>query len=272
MAPPKKKNGRYPFVLYNLGGILFCGALSAIPIILSFSTMIPKSAFGMCLFIFGFVSFVMNLLNAIPTNGKSMVNDATNLRMALGNPRAQDALWNQLQYSALHAQNIRTADMPEELFFIPEKKDLGNILFIWQALADMERAEDLGDYQKAKETVDFVLKHAPFIFPLYEGILQSEAVFLNSLLSCDSERIDISYEKIKKIKALQKMSCFQRASYAYFALCKKDSEKSKQALENLRKTLKKTSFPADFNFEQRQLKQIETILSADFENGKTETL
>ena len=271
MAPPKKKNGKYPFVLYNLGGILFCGVFSAIPIILSFPTMISKPVFGMCLFIFGFVSFVMNLLNAIPTNGKSMVNDATNLRMALNNPRAQDALWNQLQYSALHAQNIRTAEMPEELFFMPDKNELGNILFIWQALAVIEREEDCKNYAKAKENVDFVLNHAPFIFPLYEGLLQSEAVFLSSLLGTDPEYADHIYEKIKKIKPLQKMPSFQRASYAYFSLCKKDSEKSKQVLETLREALKKIPFPADFNFEQNQLKQIETILSADSENGKTET-
>ena len=271
MAPPEKKNGKYPFVLYNLGGILFCGILSLFPIALSF-LFLDHQPIGMCLFIFGFVAFVMNLLNAIPTEGKSMVNDATNLRMALGNPRAQDALWNQLQYCALHAQNIRTADMPEELFFMPEKQDLGNVLLIWQALSCIEREEDLGNYEKAAKYVYFVLDHAPFIFPLYEGILKSEAVFLNSLLGNDSVRTDHFYEKNKKSKPLQKMPSFQRAAYAYFALLKKDSVKAQEALDNYRKTLNKLPFSADFYFEQRQLQKIESILSVELENGKTEIL
>ena len=272
MAPPQKKNGKYPFILYNLGGILFCGLLSLIPMILSAFVTAEHPTLGMCLFIFGFVSFVMNLFNAIPTNGKSMINDATNIRMALKSDAARDALWNQLQYSALHAQNIRTADMPREIFFMPHENELDNILLIWQAIADIEREEDLGNYNTAREYAYFVLEHAPYIFPLYEGILRSEAVFLDGLLGFGSVRTDACYEKIKKIKPLQNMAFFHRASYAYFALCKKDSEKAKEAKENLQKAMKKIPFPADFNFEQRQLKQIETILSADFENGKTETL
>ncbi|MBQ3489250.1 MAG: hypothetical protein IJA86_01505, partial [Clostridia bacterium] len=208
------------------------------------------------------VSFVMNLFNAIPTNGK-MANDATNLRMAIGNPRAQDALWNQLQYCALRAQNIRTADMPEELFFTPEEKELGNLLLVWQAIACIERAEDLGDYEKAREIVYFVLVHAPFILPLYEGLLQSEAVFLDSLLEYDPTHIHTFYEKIKKIKFLQNIPSFQRASYAYFALCKRDSEQAAKAREALQKAIKKIPFPTDLAFEQSQLERIENILSAN---------
>jgi len=260
MAPPEKKNGKYPFVLYNLGGILFCGILSLIPIILSFFLLPSHEALGMCLFIFGFVSFVANLLNAIPTNGKSMVNDATNIRMALKSKAARDALWNQLQYCALRAQNIRTADMPEEIFFLPDEKELSNILLVWQAIADVEREEDIGNYEKAREYVYFVLDHAPYIFPLYEGILQSEAVFLESLLGYGSARTDNFYEKLQKIKPLQNMVSFQRASYAYFALQKKDSEKAKKAKETMQKIMKKIPYPAELAFERKQLEQIENLL------------
>ena len=257
MAPPEKKDGKYPFVLYNLGGILVCGILSLIPIIFSFFLLPIHEAIGMCLFIFGFVSFVANLLNAIPTNGKSMVNDATNIRMALKSPAARDALWNQLQYCALRAQNLRTADMPKEIFFLPDEKELSNILLVWQTIADIEREEDLGNYEKAREYVYFILDRAPFIFPLYEGILQSEAVFLDSLLGYSSERTDNFYEKIQKIRPLQNIASFQRASYAYFALYKKDSEKAGEAKESLQKIMKKIPYPAELAFEKKQLEQIE---------------
>ena len=260
MAPPEKKNGKYPFVLYHLGGILFCGILSLILIIVSFFLLPIHEALGMCLFIFGFVSFLTNLLNAIPTNGKSMVNDATNIRMALNSDAARDALWNQLQYCALHAQNLSTADMPEEIFFFPDEKELSNILVIWQVIANIEREEDLGNYEKAREYVYFVLDRAPYIFPLYEGILQSEAVFLDSLLGFGSAHTDRFYEKIKKIKPLQNTASFQRAYYAHFALCKKDAEKAKEAKESLQKIMKKIPYPAELAFEKKQLEQIENLL------------
>ena len=263
MAPPKKENGKYPFVLYQLGGILLCGFLSLVPIALSAFLTSAHSILGMCLFLFGFISFVSNLLNAIPTNGKGMINDATNLQLALQSPSARDALWNQLSCYALRANNVRTADMPEALFFLPEKKDLGNALLIRQALADIERDEDLGNYEKARSSVYFVLDHAPCLHPMDESALQTEAVFLDSLLGYGSARTATFYEKNKNIKALQKAPSFLRASYAYFSLYKKDSEKSKQAQDKLQKALKNLPFPTDITFEQRQMKYIETIVSAD---------
>ncbi len=276
MAPPEKKNGKYPFVLYNLGGILVCGILSLIPLVFSAVLAPSHPLLGMCLFLFGFIAFVMNLFNAIPTNGK-IANDATNLRMAIGNPRAQDAFWNQLQYCALQAQNIRTADMPEELFFMPEKTELGNPLLVWQALACIGRAEERGDYEQARKNVYFVLIHAPVLAPMTEGLLQSEAVFLDSLLGYDPSHIDAFYAKLKKIKFIQNTLSFQKASYAYFALCKKDSEQAAKARETLQKAIQKIPFPTDLAFEQSQLERIENILSANsgkrnFESNTEESL
>ena len=129
MAPPRMKNGDYPLALYNLGGILFCGVLSLSLIVFSF--FLPTVTAGLHLARFGLVSFLMNAFNAIPTNGKSMVNDATNMKMARKSNAAKRAFWNQLEYVSLHAQNVPTADMPEELFFMPDKEELSNPLMIW---------------------------------------------------------------------------------------------------------------------------------------------
>ena len=67
MAPPRIKNGDYPLALYNLGGILFCGFLSLSLIVFSF--FLPTATAGLHLARFGLVSFLMNSLNDIPTNG-----------------------------------------------------------------------------------------------------------------------------------------------------------------------------------------------------------
>lgn len=257
MAPPVKKNGKFPFVLYNLGGILFCGLLSLIPMIIGLSG--ENAEFRMLFFIFGFVSFVMNLFNAIPTNGKSMVNDATNLKMALGSDVARHALWNQLEYVSLHAQNVPTADMPEDLFFTPEKADLSNPLIIWQVLALIERLEDRSEYQEARQAITFALDNAPFIFPLYKYILQLEAIYLDSILGNDSDLADEYYEKLEKISALRSLAPFHRASYAYLLLTKKDLSGAQKALTDYQKKIKKLPFQAEANFEQKQLDYIKSI-------------
>ena len=257
MAPPRMKNGDYPLALYNLGGILFCGFLSLSLIVFSF--FLPTVTAGLHLARFGLVSFLMNSFNAIPTNGKSMVNDATNMKMALKSNAAKRAFWNQLEYVSLHAQNVPTADMPEERFFMPDKEDLSNPLIIWQILAVVERFEDQGEYQKARQAIAFALGNAPFIFPLYKYILQLEAIYLDTVLGDDSALADEYYGKLEKISALRNLASFHRASYAYLLLNKKDDSGAQRALTDYQKKIQKLPFRAEADFEQKQLDYIRSI-------------
>ena len=257
MAPPVKKNGKFPFVLYNLGGILLCGILSLIPMIIGLWGENPE--LRRLFFIFGFTSFVMNLMNAIPTNGKSMLNDATNLKMALENDVAKRALWNQLEYAALNAQNISSADMPEELFFIPEKKELSNPLIFWQIIAAIDRAETMEEYERAKELALFALDNTVSIAPLYKRIVQMEAVYLDSILGTDSLCTDQYYDEIKKTPALKNFTAFYRASYAYLLLVKKDMQEAEQIFPEYLKKIKNAPYQTESDFEQKQLDHIRAI-------------
>ena len=257
MAPPRMKNEDYPLALYNLGGILFCGCLSLGLIVFSF--FLPTATAGLHLARFGLVSFLMNLFNAIPTNGKGMVNDATNMKMAYKSKAAKRAFWNQLEYVSLHAQNVPTADMPEELFCMPDQTELSNPLLIWQVLAVVERFEDLGEYQKAKEAIAFALDNAPFIFPLYKYILQLEAIYLDTILGDDSAFSDEYYEKLEKISALRSLASFHRATYAYLLLHKKDCSGAQKALIDYQKKINKLPFRAEADFEQKQLDHIHSV-------------
>ena len=257
MAPPRMKNGDYPLALYNLGGILFCGILSLSLIAASF--FLPSVTASLHLARFGLVSFLMNLFNAIPTNGKSMVNDATNMKMARQSRTAKRAFWNQLEYVSLHAQNVPTADMPEELFYMPDRSELSNPLLIWQVLAVVERLEDRGEYQKARDAITFTLGNAPFIFPLYKYILQLEAIYLDTILGCDSALADDDYGKLEKISSLRSLVSFHRASYAHLLLNKKDISGAQKALTDYQKKIKKLPFEAEADFEQKQLDHIHSV-------------
>lgn len=257
MAPPVKKNEKFPFVLYNLGGILFCGALSLIPIVIALSAR--SSEFRMPFFIFGFVSFAMNLLNAIPTDGRSMLNDATNLKMALASDVAKRAFWNQLAYATWNAQNVSSADMPEELFFLPDKKELSNPLIFWQILAAVDRAEATGEYGKAWEIACLALDNAPSVAPLHKGVLLTEAVYLGSVLGKDPELTEEYYEQIRKMPFLKSFCAFHRASYAYLLLVRKDIAGAEQILPELRKKIKNAPYRVEADFEQKQLDYILSI-------------
>jgi tetratricopeptide (TPR) repeat protein len=255
MAPPRKKNGYYPYKLYNLGGCLFCGILSFIPMVLSlFLTVHP---INMPLFIFGFVSFFMNLMNAIPTNGKSMLNDATNLRMANKSIPGREAFWNQLEYIHLHAKHLRTADMPESMFFHPHENDLGNPLVQWQSMANIERYEDMGDYEKAQAEVNHILEKAPFLHPMYEDYFKTEAVYLGALLGNNGERVEKYENELKKRNLAKNSVNSARAQYAYQKLIRKDIHATDTALKFFEKKIEKEPYQASKDFERRQMEYID---------------
>ena len=259
MAPPRKKDGKYPYVLYNLGGVLFCGVLSLIPLTLGLFAPIPEP-FAMMLYIFGFVSFFMNLINAIPTNGKGMANDGTNIRMAKRSPVAKAALWNQLEYISLHSQGIADADMPDELFFMPEKKELNNALTVWQGIAAVEKSMDMGNYAQAKDEVYYLLNEASVLMPLHKNVLQLEAIFLELATGGDADEIDRLYESVKKrISSLANSISTHRTLYAYYMLYKKDEAAAEKALQTFEKKAKKHPYTADVEFERKQIAHIDAI-------------
>ena len=257
MAPPRKKDGNYPYKLYNLGGILFCGVLSLIPI--AISLFISEHPLGMPLFIFGFVSFFMNLMNAIPTDGKSMLNDATNLRLANKSTAGRTAFWNQLEYIHLHSKGIRTADMPEEMFFRPHENDLSNPLVQWQSMANMERYEDMGDYEPAQAEANLILEKSPFLNPLYEDYFKTEIVYLGSLLGNDTDRVEKYEKELQKRNMIKNSVNSARAQYAYQKLVQKDTEAADSALKFFEKKIGKEPYQTSKDFERRQMEYIDHL-------------
>lgn len=258
MAPPRKKNGQYPYVLYNLGGILVCAFLSLIPMVISLF-FLEYEMLAMPLFVFGFVSFFMNLMNAIPTNGKSMMNDATNLRMANRSIAGREALWNQLEYIHLHSKDVRTADMPTEMFFHPTEEDLGNILVQWQVFANIERYEDMGDYEQAQAETYAILEKAPFLPQLYRDLFELEAVYIGAILGNDTERVSKYYQALEKRKLVKNTVNFARARFAYLALCQKDENAVAAARQTYEAKIKKEPYLASADFEHRQMAQIDAL-------------
>ena len=258
MAPPQKENGNYPYQLYNLGGILVCGILSIIPILRAFF-LFEYEFIAMPLFIFGFVSFFMNLMNAIPTNGKSMINDATNLLMAKRSTAGREAFWNQLEYVHLHSQNVRTADMPETIFFHPHENDLGNTLVQWQSLENIERFEDMGDYEKAQKEVYDVLEKAPFLSTFYENYFKMEVIYLGALLGNDQERVEQYVKELQKRNQVKNTIPFARAYYAYCKLVQKDPSVIQNARTFFEKKIRAEAYLASAVFERRQLAYIDSL-------------
>ena len=142
MAPPAYQGGNFPFMLYNLGGILFGGIVSLALVIVALIVEMHMTLQFFCLMA-GWIGLVLNFVNAIPQSGKKAMNDGTNTHYAKHSLAAKTALWNQLQYVSLHANGFRAKEMPDTLFSVPPAEELNNPLTVWQGLAAAERALEL---------------------------------------------------------------------------------------------------------------------------------
>lgn len=100
-------------------------------------TLSPSYMPRLLLFYIGWLGLFLSLVNAVPTSSKRLSNDGTNGRAAKRSRAARDAYWNQFEYMALLTEGTRPRDMPEELFFLPEERDLDSALTVYEGMMYM---------------------------------------------------------------------------------------------------------------------------------------
>lgn len=249
MAPPSYQGGNYPFMLYNLGGILFGGIISLALVIVSLTVPMHMTLQFFCLMA-GWIGLVLNFVNAIPQSGKKAMNDGTNTYYAKKSPAAKAALWNQLQYVALHAKGFRSKEMPDTLFSVPLTEELNNPLTVWQGLAAVERATDLHEFDRAKEIASHLFNNALVEIPLYRAALVSEMLYLELITDCDPDRVDDLYHMMKLFAPILKKSIStHRVLYAYHLLRRNDERLANAAASAFYDAIGRHPFRTDIEFE-----------------------
>ena len=230
MTPPRMKNGDFPYRLYNAGGVILGLAVSAALIVVS---LLFCRSFQLYLFLLvtGAYGLIVNLFNAIPTSGKHVVNDGTNARAAKRSPVTREALWNQLEYAALQAEGVRTREMPEELFFLPEAWALSNALTVTEGMMLLDRYEDTSAYEDARGTAAYLLENARPLLPIHRASLTAEMLFFELILRGDPHEIARLYSETEKnLPLLKNHASAYRTLYAYHLLSSGDASAAADAL------------------------------------------
>ena len=106
-------------------------------------------------------------------------------------------------------------------------------------MANIERYEDMGDYEKAQAEVNHILEKAPFLHPMYEDYFKTEAVYLGALLGNDGERVEKYENELKKRNLAKNSVNSARAQYAYQKLSRKDIHATDTALKFFEKKIEK---------------------------------
>ncbi|MFR8299053.1 MAG: M50 family metallopeptidase, partial [Gordonibacter urolithinfaciens] len=117
MGPPDLVDGRIPYRLYNLGGVLANTLVSLVAAALAFA--LPQRLAAIFFAFLALVGFVFALTNGLPLTVGGVNNDGKNLRSAGESPDALRAFWTILKVGEAQADDLRVMDMPAAWFAVP---------------------------------------------------------------------------------------------------------------------------------------------------------
>jgi hypothetical protein len=148
MVPPESSDGKIPYLLYNLGGIIvnFTLALIAIALALLTSDIEFLSLFFMLVAAFGMVFVVMN---GIPVVAGKQHNDAYNIYTISKVEGGMRAYETQLRISEQTVKGKRLKEMPASWFELPSQEAMSNGLFASLGVFAYKRMLDLLEIEQA---------------------------------------------------------------------------------------------------------------------------
>jgi len=244
MSPPKKVNGNYPFVLYNLGGGLMNLIFSALFLALYFTFSSFSGSWAFNLLAAMGIFFVF--LNLLPLN-MGVPNDGHNALNLGKNEVSRFAFWSILNVHALITQGLRLRDIPVEPYFL-DKVDLcdknNNALVISVAIQHFGWLMDRHEFTEAKVFAENLLSNAVKMTDIHKNELRCELLFFELIGACRKEEIEHLYtaDLKKYIKATSIYTSRQRLLYAYAKLFLNDAAAAK-VLAKFNKTC--LSYPFD---------------------------
>lgn len=242
----------FPYVLYNLGGVLGNFIAGLLPLFLYFAFPLNK-ILGTLVLINFFVAIFLSFTNGIPMKVGGIPNDAYNIILMRKDREARKSFWVQLQVTALLSKGTRLKDMPEDWFSLPMEPDWSNALVCTLATFRCGYFHDSFDFAQAKESTENILVHGVGLVDLYRNSLTIELVFY-AALEGDIERVKELYTKElqRSMLRLRTSLSAQRLFYTHALLVEQDKDKAVKHLKLFEKIA--ATFPYEGEIEgEREL-------------------
>lgn len=262
MSPPDLKNGKIPYVLYNLGGVflnlLSAAAFGFLCTITGFFP--PLSVFCFLLAIFG---LFFALMNGIPLSA-TVDNDGRNAISLGKHPEALHAFWLQMKIHAELVNGVRPKDLPAEWFPMPSEMPLDNSMTAAACVFTFSRAMDQMDFALAEQIAQDLLDHADGLVEIHRMLLQAELVYCELVGANRPERLkELQDKRFRKImKAMKHNPSILRILYTCALLDAKTSRKAKSWLKQFERAAKKHPYPAELENEWELIAHAQNVFTA----------
>lgn len=261
MAPPDMKDGKIPYVLYNMGGCIANFIVSIIPLVLVFVLETPVFL-RILVIVWAFVGLFDVVMNGIPM--KKLGNDGHNA-MSLGkHPEALKAFWLQMKINAQEALGNRLKDLPQEWFTLPSADGMQNSMVATIAVLHCSRLMDEGNYAEAGELMERLLSEKNGMLEIHKHMLNTERIYCELVGENRAEKIEELYtEELQKfLKAMKKSPSIYRVQYLYAKYVEKDEKKAEAATAGFEKVAKTYPYPHEIEGERELIAYAEEKLAS----------
>ena len=258
MDPPAWNDGRFPLLLYNMGGAIVNLLLGLISLVAFF--FVNHGFLRVFLLESAFIGFFLALLNGVPLPAALLNNDGSNAREAMSSIRARRAFWIQMRISAVAAEDVRPKDQPEEWFELPAREETeSSALIASLAVFRANRLMDEHRFEEADELMKSLLEHPGKIPQIYQYLLASERLFCELISENRPEEIEKLYTKELKamLKQMETQISILRTKYAYAKLFQKDPQECAKIRRKLDRMLESYPFEADKQSERELLEIVD---------------
>lgn len=228
MMPPELKGGKYPFIIYNLGGGLMNLLISFASILIIIITENRVSTLNLILTLESIAGIIAGLTNIIPLKVGGVANDGYNVLSMLKDEYARYGFYAQLKTYALLTKGYRMKDIPFKDIECKEGVDLSNPLVASLKLLEHSWYLDNMHFNKAQICLNSFNSVSDYLIPIIKYEINCEKIFLELIGDCNKGVVDKLYDdSLKKyIKASKFSISKKRFLMAYEAFYEKDLDKA----------------------------------------------
>ncbi len=256
MTPPDLKDGKIPFVLYNLGGSVFNVIISTLFLGIYFLCAdIPY--LSSILLIFTAIGFVSAMTNGIPMRLGTVDNDGYNTVALSGNKAAVEAFWVQLKVVEQSSKGVCIKDMPAEWFTVPSDEELKNSMIAVRGVFACNRLMEQKRFEDADKLMSHILEIESGMVGLHRSLMICDRIFVELTGKNRLEVIQnmLTKEQNKFMKSMKRYPTVLRTQYSIALLYENDTAKAERIKKEFDNCAKSYPYPHETDTE-RELMEI----------------
>lgn len=252
MMPPEIKKGKYPYLLYRIGGLIVNLVTSIIALILVLGVdAAGKYPWNLWCVLFAFVGIVNSIYNGVPIVFEGIPNDGYILLHMIESNEARLAVHSQLLIYAFLSKGGSYSDVPYEQFCINQTGEIRNFLVIRVKLLEYKWHLEHLDFNQAAKCLEATNQFFNSLPRTYQYEINSEKLFIEIMCEHDRDIIDKLYnaDVRKYIDESQYALSKNRLMMAYEAGVKNDMRGANKYYKQLKSGAKSAPIKGEIELE-----------------------